>query len=71
MMTNVGVIDKALRLIVGFGFLGWAYGYYGPAVPDWAETTLTVIGGYPAATGLLRWDPVFALAGISTCAKES
>lgn len=71
MTTNVGVIDRVLRLIVGFGLLGWAYHYYGPALPHWAHTALTVLGGYPAATGLLRWDPVFAIAGISTCAEES
>jgi hypothetical protein len=70
MMTNVGVIDRALRLLVGFGLLGWAWDYYGTPLPDAAEWAVTVIGAYPAITGLLRYDPAFAVAGISTCAEE-
>ena len=70
MMTNVGVIDRALRLIVGFGLLGWSWGWFGPRLADGAETTLALLGAYPALTGLLRWDPVFAAAGISTCADD-
>ncbi len=70
MITNVGVIDRALRLIVGFGLLGWAYHYFGPALYGWANWTITLLGAYPALTGLLRYDPVFRLTGISTCADE-
>lgn len=70
MMTNVGVIDCALRLIAGFGLLGWVLEVFGPTPPAWAEGAVTVLGAYPAITGLLRYDPVFDLAGISTCAEE-
>jgi hypothetical protein len=70
MMTNVGVIDRALRLIVGLGLLGWSWGYYGPPLPAWAAWSITILGVYPAVTGLLRWCPALAFAGVSTCAEE-
>jgi hypothetical protein len=70
MMTNVGVIDRWLRLIVGLALLGWGFDYYG-SLPDWGETAAKLVGAYPALTGWLRWDPVYALKDISTCAEES
>jgi Protein of unknown function (DUF2892) len=70
MMTNVGVIDAALRLVLGLALLGWAFGYYGAAPPVLAAWGATVLGFYPAITGLLRFCPLFAALGISTCAEE-
>jgi hypothetical protein len=69
MMTNVGVIDRTARLIVGLGLLGWAFDFYG-AIPGWAEWPVTIIGAYPALTGALRCDPFYAYKGISTCAED-
>jgi Protein of unknown function (DUF2892) len=70
MITNVGVIDQALRLIAGFGLLGWASHYYGPPLPGWAGWLVAIVGAYPAITGLLRYCPVFAYARMSTCADD-
>ncbi len=33
MITNVGVIDRTVRLAVAFGLLGWDGGYFGPPLP--------------------------------------
>ena len=71
MLTNVGLIDRTLRLLVGFGLLGWVWHYYGPPLHGWVDWAVTIIGGYPALTGLLRYDPIFELAGISTCDEEN
>jgi len=71
MMTNVGILDRGLRVIVGLALLGWTMGYYGPALPEWGDTLVTVIGGYPFVTGLLRYCPLYSLAGLSTCAEEA
>jgi hypothetical protein len=30
-----------------------------------------VAGAYPTLTGWLRWDPIYALKDISTCAEEA
>ncbi len=70
MMTNVGVIDRALRLAVGFALLGWAFGYYGPPLHWLASWVVTALGAYPAITGPLRYCPVFSFAGITTCAED-
>ena len=70
MMTNVGVIDAALRLVLGLALLGWVGGYYGAPPLGLASWAVTVLGVYPAATGLLRFCPVLAVTGISTCAED-
>jgi Protein of unknown function (DUF2892) len=70
MMTNVGVIDRALRLAIAFALLGWSGGHFGPTPPWLLGWAVTVLGAYPLITGLLRWCPIFAFAEISTCAEE-
>ena len=59
MKTNVGTIDRALRVIVGLvlialaatGTVGW-WGY---------------IGIVPLLTGLFRFCPAYGLLGMNTC----
>lgn len=59
MKTNVGGIDRILRIIVGavlvvlaaMGTIGW-WGY---------------IGVVPLLTGLFRFCPLYILLGIKTC----
>lgn len=70
MMTNVGAIDRALRLAAGFGLLAWLAGYFGPAPSGMAAWLAGILGAYPAITGLLRYCPLLALAGISTYSEE-
>jgi len=67
MMTNVGVVDRVLRLIAGSALLAWAAGYFGNAPAGWAGTAMTAAAAYAALTGFLRWCPIFALAKITTC----
>lgn len=63
MKTNVGVIDKSLRIIVGialialaaFNVIGW-WGY---------------IGIVPLLTGLFNFCPAYMLLGMSTKGKPS
>jgi Protein of unknown function (DUF2892) len=70
MITNVGIIDQALRLIAGFGLLGWSWHFYGPPLAGWADWLVITVGAYPAITGLLRHCPIYAFSGISTCADD-
>jgi hypothetical protein len=70
MMTNVGVIDRALRLVIGFGLIGWTKHYYGPDIAGLTHTIVLLLAAYPVVTGLLRYDPIFAVTGISTCADD-
>ena len=58
MQTNVGGIDKILRILVGIALIVWAL--FGGPVWAW-------IGVVPLATGLLGWCPAYTLLGIKTC----
>ena len=62
MKTNVGGIDKILRIGVGLALVAWALVGGGPA---WAW-----IGVVPLATGLIGWCPVYPLLGMSTCPSK-
>ncbi len=59
MKTNVGTLDRALRILLGLALVGLAatgtVGWWG-----W-------LGLVPLATGVAGWCPPYALLGISTC----
>jgi hypothetical protein len=58
MKTNVGGIDKILRILAGIALIAWAL----LGGPVWAW-----IGVVPLATGLLGWCPAYSLLGMNTC----
>ena len=63
MTTNVGTIDRALRIIVGLALIGAALGVYGPAYTSvWGW-----IGVVPLVTALVGWCPAYTILGIRTC----
>lgn len=59
MQTNVGTIDRALRVIAGVALIALA------------ATNKIGVWGYagiiPLATGLFRFCPAYTLLGIRTC----
>jgi hypothetical protein len=59
MATNVGGIDRVLRIVAGVVLL--ALGAVGP-LGWWG-----LIGLVPLGTGLMRSCPVYSLLGVSTC----
>jgi Protein of unknown function (DUF2892) len=63
MKTNVGGIDRLLRIVVGVVLLALtAMGSIGL----WG-----LIGIVPLATGLLKFCPVYPLLGLSTCPMKT
>jgi len=58
MTTNVGGIDRILRIVIGLALVAWAV-MGGPA---WAW-----IGVVPLVTGAIGWCPVYLPFGIKTC----
>ena len=59
MSTNIGTIDRALRIIVGIALIALA-----------ATGTIGLwgyVGVVPLATALLGWCPAYSLLGIKTC----
>lgn len=62
MTTNEGIIDRALRVIVGLVLIAAALGLFGPAYTSvWGW-----IGLVPLLTGLVGWCPLYAVLGIRT-----
>lgn len=62
MKSNVGGIDRILRIVAGLVLIALA-----------ATGTVGVwgwIGIVPLATGLLGWCPPYAIFGFSTCAMK-
>lgn len=59
MSTNVGGIDKILRIVVGLILLSLVF--IGP------RTAWGWIGIVPLATGLINWCPLYSLLGFTTC----
>lgn len=59
MKTNVGGIDKILRIAAGLLLLVLAIMGFG--------TPWTWIGIVPLATGLMGWCPAYSLIGVNTC----
>lgn len=58
MNSNVGGIDRVLRIVAGVALVAWAL-LGGPA---WAW-----FGVVPLATGLIGWCPAYLPLGMSTC----
>jgi hypothetical protein len=59
MKTNVGSIDRALRVVLGLGLIGLTIG---GLIGPWGW-----LGIVPLATGLVGWCPPYAMLGFSTC----
>jgi hypothetical protein len=65
-ITNQALWDRLLRLAIGLamiyvGWLGSPVGLLGAA--------MRVFGPIPVITGLLGWDPLYAILGICTLRK--
>jgi Protein of unknown function (DUF2892) len=60
--TNVGGIDRILRIVVGLALLA---GFFLNTEGAWRG--LYLIGIIPLATGLFSTCPLYSVLGISTC----
>lgn len=58
MKSNVGGIDKVVRIVGGLALVGWAL----TGGPVWAW-----VGVVPLATGVFGMCPLYSLLGIDTC----
>ena len=63
MTINVGMFDRAARLVVGVALLAFALGYFAPGTGwNW----LGWIGAVPILTALFGNCPAYSLFGWST-----
>jgi hypothetical protein len=60
MKTNVGTIDRTIRIVVGIGLLCLIF------LLDGAARWWGLVGLVPLATGLAGWCPAYLPFGIDT-----
>ena len=58
MLSNVGNLDRIIRVVAGIALITWAL----MGGPVWAW-----IGVVPLATGLFKFCPAYSLLGINSC----
>ncbi len=61
MKSNVGGIDRTLRIVIGLALVGATFA---GMLPVWGY-----IGVIPLLTGLIGWCPPYAIFGLSTCSS--
>lgn len=67
MTTNVGTIDRILRIIVGAALIAWALGF----LPGIAPSPWGWIGVVPLLTAVVGYCPAYSILGMSTCSKRA
>lgn len=65
MKTNVGGIDKAVRIIAGLVLLSLIF------ILDGTARWWGLVGIVPLLTGTLGWCPLYTLLGLDTCPARS
>ena len=64
MKVNIGSIDRVLRIVAGIVLLALVF------VLEGNVRWLGLIGIVPLVTGLMRFCPIYALFGVSTCSMK-
>ena len=68
MTTNVGTIDRILRVIAGVALIAFALGYIFPATGwNW----IGWIGVIPILTAVFGTCPAYTMLGMSTCPAKA
>lgn len=69
MTSNVGTIDRVLRITVGIAAIAFAlFATQIPALKPYAA--FGWIGLVPLLTALIGWCPAYSLIGVRTCARQ-
>ena len=64
---NVGLLDRAVRIMIGLSLLTIALGL---ALPQAEWRQLAWFGAIPLITGLIGYCPVYSVAEISTLRRK-
>jgi len=65
--TNVGSVDRILRVVVGAALLIWFFMDQGGGALHYAK----LIGIVPILTGIFGTCPLYSILGLSTCPMKS
>lgn len=61
MKTNVGNIDRTIRVIAGLAILSLFF------IIEGDMRWFALVGLVPLATATMRWCPAYTLIGVNTC----
>lgn len=64
MKANVGMIDRALRLVAGAAVI--AFGYMGGLAMPWNAVAIGA-GSIFVLTALIKFCPFYVILGLNTC----
>lgn len=64
MTSNIGLVDRSARIVLGLALIAFALGYIFPAT-GW--NFLGWIGVVPILTALFGICPIYAMLGVKTC----
>ncbi|MFZ5691689.1 MAG: YgaP family membrane protein [Pseudomonadota bacterium] len=67
MTVNMGMLDRAIRIVVGILLIAFAIPVY---FPQTGWNWLGWIGVVPIVTALLGNCPAYTLLGVSTCSRS-
>ena len=67
MTTNVGSIDRIVRIVLGLALIAFALGFIAPGAP---YAWLGWIGVVPLLTAAAGSCPLYTVLGASTCPVE-
>jgi len=66
MNINLGKLDIVTRFIVGLGSIA-AGAYMAFVMSNIYGLALAFVGGILTVTGLMKWCPMYAIFGLSSC----
>jgi Inner membrane protein YgaP-like, transmembrane domain len=67
MLTNVGGLDRILRIVLGIVLIAYAIPL---GFPHTGWNAVGWIGLIPLLTALIGSCPLYSLAGVSTCSRN-
>ena len=65
MKTNVGNIDRTIRVIAGLAILSLFF------ILEGDMRWFALVGLVPLATATMRWCPAYTLIGVNTCPVDN
>jgi hypothetical protein len=67
MTTNIGVLDRSARILIGLALIALALGLW----PGYPANAWGWIGVVPLGTALIGWCPLYTILGVSTCGRRA
>ncbi len=67
MTANAGMIDRALRVIVGLALIAWTLNL----IPGYPGQVWGWVGVVPLLTGLVGYCPAYSILGVNTCGRKA